>query len=465
MELREYQKRIANWLATRRHACMSVGMGLGKTAAVLHYLDWRLKGWPHLRILIVAPKRVAEEVWCQEADKWQLWQLRANMSLIAGTAKRKQERAADKAPVHVVGRDNLQWLLNNYPDYRYIDILVMDELTSFKSWRATRSKAARSITAQQKIGMTGTFAPNGLIDVYPQLAACGVTSADDGDYYAWRGRWFVDVNKGRKGMFPNWQLRKGVDPAEVLRDFEEDIITITTEEYLQVPAMTEEVVSLELSKNERAAYDGMSTALHFSLPDDWDGDFAVGEGARFAKLHQLVCGFVYDEDGHSLRVSDKDSGTARSVKIEWAVELCRQAAEEGEQVLLYYIHREAAAWFGERAQAAGLVIRSVKAGGDWLTQWNEHRLDVLVANPASCGHGLNLQYGGRIIVWLELTYNYELWAQANARLHRTGQQYPVIVYYTIAADTVDTAMMAALKRKEKENKKIERMTRKNYQEK
>lgn len=461
MELREYQKKIANWLAVHRHACMSVGMGLGKTAAVLHYLDWRLRGWPHLRVLIVAPKRVAETVWCQEADKWQLWQLRANMSLIAGTPKRRDERATDKAPVHVIGRDNLQWLLANYPEYNEVDILVMDELTSFKSWKATRSKAARSVKAQQRIGMTGTFAPNGMIDVYPQLAACGVTSSDDGDYYAWRGRWFIDVNKGRKGMFPNWQLRKGVDPADVLRDYEKDIITMTTEDYLQVPPLTEEVVKLELSEKERAAYDGMSTALHFSLPDDWDGEFAVGEGARFAKLHQLVCGFVYDEDGQPLRVTDKDPDEARSTKVEWAVELCRQAAAEGEQVLLYYSHREAAAWFGERAQAAGLVIKSVKAGGDWLGEWNAHRLDVLVANPASCGHGLNLQYGGRIIMWLELTYNYELWAQANARLHRTGQQFPVIVYYPIAADTVDGAMMGVLRKKNKENKKIERFTKKN----
>ena len=450
MELRPYQKRIANWLCNHAHACLSVGMGLGKTASVLHFLDYTRRLYPLATTLIVAPKRVAETVWMQEAEKWELWPLRANMLLV--TAKNKQD-ADSNAPVKIVSRDNVGLFAG-----KHFDILVMDELTSFKNLKSQRTKAVLSIDADRRIGLTGTFAPNGLLDTYAQLAACGIASPDDGDYYAWRGRWFVNVNQGRAVAFPSWKPRHGTTAETALAPYLQDIITLTTEDYLQLPKMQTRTVEVDLTKEERKAYDELIATLHFSLPDGLD-DFTVSEKARFAKVQTLCSGFVYDRDGDW-----SDDGVVRikggGAKIAEAVEFCCRAAGEGESVLLFYNYRETALWLGEELKKAGLRFASVKGSNlDWLSKWNAGELDVLVANPASAGHGLNLQQGGHIVLWLELTYNYEYYAQANARLHRTGQTQPVQVWHFVAKDTVDNGVLRLLQNKDKTNKRVEAATK------
>ena len=316
MELRPYQKRIANWLCQHPHACLSVGMGLGKTAAVLHFLDYTRRLYPAATALIVAPKRVAETVWMQEAEKWELWPLRANMLLV--TSKNKQDADSD-APVKVVSRDNVGLFAN-----KHFDILVMDELTSFKNLKSQRTNAVLSVNADRRIGLTGTFAPNGLLDTYAQLAACGIASPADGDYYAWRGRWFVNVNQGRAVAFPSWKPRHGTTAETALAPWLGDIITLTTEDYLQLPPMQTNTVEVELSKAERKAYDDLIATLHFELPGGLD-DFTVSEKARFAKIQTLCSGFVYDRDGDY-----SEDGVVRikggGAKIAVAVEFCRRAA-------------------------------------------------------------------------------------------------------------------------------------------
>ena len=453
MQLRPYQVRIANWLCDHPHACLSVDMGLGKTAATLHFIDHTLQLYPSATFLIVAPKRVAETVWMQEAEKWELWRVARNMVLVAGNAKKKADAAASTAQIKIVSRDNLKYFEN-----QSFDVLVIDELTSFKNMKSERTKLVRSIHATRKIGLTGTFAPNGLLDVYAQLAAIDIAPNDDKEYFAWRGRWFIDINAHTPLNFPRWVPRGGVTEAQVLGDWERDIITLTTEDYLQLPPIQYQTVEVTLTESERRAYDEIVATLHFELPNGLD-DFTVDEKARFAKIQTLCSGFVYDNEkeyseGGVVRIEGGGS------KIQAAVEFCRHAAAEGESVLLFYQYRETAVWFGEEAQKAGLRIASVKGSSyDWLTQWNTGNLDVLVANPASAGHGLNLQQGGHIILWLELTYNYEYYAQANARLHRTGQLKPVQVWTLEAKDTVDGNVRRLLANKDKTNKRIESITK------
>ena len=450
MELRPYQKRIANWICSHPHACLSVGMGLGKTAAVLHFVDYALKLHPDATALIVAPKRVAETVWMQEAEKWGLERVRSRMILV--TAKNK---AAAEGPeqVKIVSRDNVALFAG-----KHFDILILDELTSFKNMKSQRTKAVLAIEAGRRIGLTGTFAPNGLLDTYAQLAACGIAPADEHDFYAWRGRWFVNVNQGRPVAFPDWRPRYGTTPETALAPWLGDIITLTTDDYLQLPSIQTQTISVDLSRQERKAYDDLVATLHFALPDSLD-DFAVSEKARFAKIQTLCSGFVYDRDGDY-----SEDGVVRikggGAKIAEAVEFCCRAAGEGESVLLFYNYRETALWLGEELTKAGLRFASVK-GSDlgWLARWNAGELDVLVANPASAGHGLNLQAGGHIVLWLELTYNYEYYAQANARLHRTGQQYPAQVWHLVAKDTVDDGVLRLLQNKDKTNKRVEAATK------
>lgn len=451
LQLREYQKRIARFLPDHPHACLSVGMGLGKTAAVLTFLEYTLRLYPAARILIVAPKRVAETVWMQEAEKWNMWGLRANMMLVAGTKAQKERYASPeyKCPVKIVSRDNVALFKN-----ASFDILIIDELTSFKSWKAQRTKAVMSIKADRKIGMTGTFAPNGLLDIYPQLACLDMAGKTDGDYYSWVGRWFENVMAGSGQPFKKYVLRRGVQPREVVKGWIPDIITLTTAEYLKLPPMIENNMDVELSEGEITAYDDLNAVLHFELPDSLD-DFSVDAKAKFAKLQTLASGFVYNtETGEAIRI--KGGGT----KIRQAVEFCKECAEAGESVLLFYQYRESAVWFGELAKDEGLRIAS-PSSKDWLKKWNEGELDVLVCNPASAGHGLNLQKGGHIVLWMELTYNYEHFAQANARLHRTGQEKRVSVYYMAAKGTMDGRVLRALKNKGKVNREVEEVTKNN----
>lgn len=455
MQLRPYQKRIAHFLVDHPRACLSVGMGLGKTASVLAFLDYTLRLYPRARVLIVAPKRVAETVWLQEAEKWELWNLRSCMCLVAGTKKQKEEMASPDyiMQVKVVSRDNVSL----FSDQRF-DILIIDELTSFKSWKAARTKAVMGIDADRKIGMTGTFAPNGIIDIYPQLACLDMAGKTDRDYYSWIGGNFENIMAGSGQPFKKYVLRKGVTPQEVVRPWVKDIITLTTDDYLQLPPIVENTISVELAKNERKAYDDTVAALHFKLPDTLD--FTVDEKAKFAKVQTLCSGFVYDTDGQAVDAGEairvKDGGS----KVRTAVEFCVECAEAGEPVLLFYNYRETAVWFGELAKEAGLRIASVRGNSlDWLKRWNAVELDVLVANPASAGHGLNLQHGGHVVLWMEMTYNYEHFAQANARLHRMGQQRRVSVNYIVAKDTVDGRVLGALRNKGKVNKEIEEVTK------
>lgn len=450
MELRPYQRRIANWLCQHPRACLSVGMGLGKTAAVLHFLEHTRRMYPAFTALIVAPKRVIETVWMQEAEKWELWPLRANMELV--TAKNREAANGD-APIKLVSRDNIGLF-----EGREFDILVIDELTTFKNMKSQRTKAVLSIKATRRIGLTGTFAPNGLLDTYAQLAALNIASPAEGDFYAWRGRWFTNIMQGTAAPFPKWVLRAGVTAETALSPWLGDIITLTTEDYLQLPPMQTHTVEVELTKAERKAYDDLVATLHFELPDGLE-DFTVSEKARFAKVQTLCSGFVYDRDGDY-----SEDGVVRikggGAKIAEAVEFCCRAAGEGESVLLFYNYRETALWLGEALTKAGLRFASVKGSNlDWLAKWNAGELDVLVANPASAGHGLNLQAGGHIVLWLELTYNYEYYAQANARLHRTGQTQPVQVWHLVAKDTVDEGVLRLLQNKDNTNKLVEAATK------
>lgn len=437
-------------LCKHPNVCLSVGMGLGKTAAVLHFLDYTRRLYPNATTLIVAPKRVAETVWMQEAEKWELWKLLANMQLV--TAKNKQD-AQSSAPIHIVSRDNVKL----FEDMTF-DILVIDELTSFKNMKSQRTKSIMKIYADRRIGLTGTFAPNGMLDVYAQLASLGIASMDERDFYAWRGRWFVNVNQGRAVAFPKWVPRLGSTPEAMIAEYADNILTLTTDDYLQLPKMMEEMMAVELGKEERKAYDELVATLHFELPDHPE-DFTIDEKARFAKIQTLCSGFVYDNEKEIspegvLRINGGGS------KIAAAVEFCRTAAAEGESVLLFYQYRETAIWLGEELKKAGLRFASVKGSSNqWLIDWNNGDIDVLVANPASAGHGLNLQHGGHIVFWLELTYNYEYFAQANARLHRTGQTKPVQVYYLVAKDTVDEGVLLALRKKDKTNKRVEAATK------
>lgn len=440
MRLHEYQNRIVAFLHQTPKAILSVDMGLGKTAATLTYVaQARPKD-----LLIVAPKRVAESVWLQEAEKWGYDDVASKMVIVKGTPKQRAKALADhEHPYKIISRDNLKDVYG----WR-TDLLIIDELTSFKSVQSKRTQAAMSIRAARKIGLTGTFLANGAIDIYGQCAAVDLRFGGGLNFYAWRAMYFHDAVAGAGLQFQKWVLNKDVTIERLLRDVQGCIFTLTAADYLEIPDVQHQWHRIELAQETRKAYDDLNAFLGFNLGDC---TLTFDEGAKFAKLQTLCNGFVYDENGCAVRGKD-------SAKLQAVADFVAECAENGENVLLFYAYREEAVWLSEMLTRRGITFESVKKAG-FVERWNAGKTQCLFAHPASAGHGLNLQKGGRVIVWSSLTYNYELYAQANARLARQGQTRNVQIHYFMAENTCEWQMWHALQKKDKEQNKFLKLTK------
>lgn len=442
MKLHEYQERIVNHIAANERCILSVDMGLGKTAACLAYIE----RYKPASVLIIAPKRVAETTWLQEAQKWQ-FSCAARMIICAGTkAKRAKALQDTSKPYKIISRDNIGDLARSAS----FDLLIIDELTTFKNVQAARTKAVMEIIARRRVGLTGTFLANGAIDIYGQVAAVGMTElfCNGLNFYAWRAMNFRDALQGSGLQFQKWKLNSNMSVEKLLAPIKSKIFTLTASDYLNIPAVQSMWHKIELAPETRAAYNDLQAFLGFSLGGD---NLTVEEGAAFAKLQTLCNGFIYTQDGAAIRGKE-------SSKLEAVADFCERCKNEGEKVLLFYAYREEAIWLGELLAKRHIAFESVKKAG-FMERWNAGETDVLFAHPASAGHGLNLQHGGRVVVWSSLTYNYELWAQANARLARQGQKRNVLINYFMAEDTCESEVWHALQRKHKEQNEFLNITK------
>lgn len=428
MQLHNYQKKIVQFCKTHKNGILSVDMGLGKTASILHYIDY-------LRpesLLIVAPKRVAETTWLQEAQKWELFPIAEKMIIVSGTPKKRADALADSMhPYKIISRDNLKDVQNSK-----FDLLILDELTSFKNPLSKRTKYVCSVEAWQKIGLTGTFLANGAIDIFGQCVSVDIDLCG-GNFYAWRAMYFRDALAGSGLQFQKWKLRCPL--WQLLQPFQDKIFTLSAEDYLSIPPVTEHYHNVKLSEEQMKQYQELDAFLGFAVGDDV---VSVKEGAKFAKLQTLCNAFVYDEGGVAKRTADPD-------KLRAVAEFCRQAVAENEHILLFYAFREEAKWLSEMLDELSITWTTPKVKG-FFEKWNSGDVDVLMAHPASAGHGLNLQYGGRLVVWSSCTYNYELFAQANARLARQGQSKAVQIHYFVADKTCEVRVQKALSKKAEE---------------
>ena len=446
MNLHNYQRRAVAWLGEHRRAILAIEMGLGKTASVLHYLD----AAGVTDAVIVAPKRVAETVWRQEAEKWGL-AIADRMTIVIGTkAKRLKAWGDTERRVKVVGRDNLGDLVGRPLT---VEVLVLDELTSFKSLTSKRSKYLANIMAERFIGLTGTFLANGAIDIFGQAQAVGLSGRLGSNFWAWRALNFRDCMKGSGLQWEKWVPTKPL--AEILAPLKDDIFTLVAADYLDLPPVTEHEHAVELSQSERDAYDSAEAFM----AADMGGGLIVGlkEGQIFVKLQTLCNGFLYkDRDGEPGKL--EAIATAQHSKFDEVADFCASAYGEGEQVLLFYAYRYEEETLRAMLKARGVACCNVK-DRDALERWHRREAGVMLAHPASAGHGLNLQHEGRIIVWSSVTYNFEHFAQANARLARQGQTLPVEIHYFTAKNTIEEAQRRALSKKAREQGTFEQLTK------
>lgn len=432
----DFQQTAMQWIKDHRRCALFLDMGLGKSVITLTALKDLMDDCEIGRVLVVAPKKVAETTWSTEAEKWDhLKGLR--VVKVLGTEKQRNAALEEKADVYVTGRDNFVWLVGRYSGLLPFDVLVIDELTSFKSPKSERFKAMRIAVPciERVIGLTGTPSPNGLIDLWAQMYCLDMGQRLGRSVTKYRDTYF-DIHKWNN-IVVRCTVKKGCD--KIIRDKISDIcLSMQAKDYLQLPRLITHVVRMPLSAQTMEKYRQFEKDKVMEFMEGHGQEpvnlLASSAAGLMNKLSQFANGAVYDENRDVHEVHDE--------KLDRLAEIIEAA--NGQSVLVFYQYRHDIGRIIKRLKGYTVVIYD---GPQHLRAWNKGEIDVLLAHPASTAYGLNMQDGGHYIVWFGLGWNLELYQQANARLHRQGQQHPVTVYKLICADTVEERANAALSNK------------------
>ena len=425
----DYQKRAIEKTIRTPRVGLLLTMGLGKTVITLTAI-WKLMyEWFEIsRVLVIAPKRVAEDTWSREHAKWD--HLRGlRISKVLGTAQQRRAALQAEADVYVIGRDNVVWLTEELKSWPF-DMVVIDELSSFKNPQAKRFRALKKVIPRAKrvVGLTGTPSPNGLMDLWAEIYLLDRGERLGRTLGAYREEFFRPGARNGYVVY-KWLPRAGAE-KEIEKRISDICVSMTASDYLQLPERIDNVIPVRLSPSEMMAYRQMEAEQLLPLEDA--EVVALSAAAVMGKLLQIANGCVYTAEGTTVRIHE--------AKLETLEEIIDTTDEP---VLVFYSFRHDLDAIMERFRDA----RTLEGPQD-IADWNEGRIRILLAHPASVGYGLNLQDGGHVIVWYGLTWSLELYQQANARLYRQGQEKPVIIHHLVAEGTVDEQVMKALKAKD-----------------
>ena len=431
-DLHPYQRYAVDFIERHRFCGLFLDMGLGKTVSTLTAVKRMIYSFEVSKVLVIAPKRVAETTWTTEADKWE--HLRClKLSKVIGTEKERAEALGADADVYVINRENVCWLVRYLNGRMSFDMLVIDELSSFKSHTAQRFKALKSVRYQfsRIIGLTGTPAPNGYMDLWAELYLLDGGERLGKYITRYREEYFhplisVGAVVYRYGL-------NAMSDIVISKKISDICVSMKAGDYLQLPKRIDNTINVILTKDEKRQYDRFEREEILKI--NGETITAANAAAVTNKLLQYANGAVYD--------GTKNVHTIHDAKIEALEELVE--ATSGDPVLVFYSYRHDAARIMERLKKYDPVMLE---GEKDISDWNEGKTKVLITHPASAGHGLNLQAGGHIIVWFGVTWSLELYQQANARLHRQGQTKPVMIYHLITKGTMDERVMKAIANKE-----------------
>ena len=412
--------------------------GLGKTVITLTAINaLKYYRWQISKALVVAPKTVAEATWSKEAAKWDhLEHLR--VSTVLGPAAKRIRALSTPADVYVINRENFEWLVDYYQQAWPFDMLVFDESTSFKNPRSKRFKAARRIRrfSSRAVILTGTPSSKGLIDLWAQVYLLDGGQRLGPTLSAYRERYFDPDQRSRTQIF-SYKPKDGAEPA-VLSAISDLCISMSAEDYLQLPDYIQHEVPVALDAKAKKAYDRFERDLLLEV--DEDTITAGTAGVLVGKLLQFCGGAVYGTEGQTVRVHD--------CKLEAYVELLEQLGDE--HCLTFYGYQHERDRILERLDKLNrtrrekLRVRVYQSAED-ADAWNAGEVDVLLVHPASCAYGLNLQKGGRHVVWYGLNWSFELNDQGNCRLYRQGSPYEkVYVHYLVVQGCEDEDVMATV---------------------
>lgn len=411
-------------------------MGLGKTVITLTALH-SLKYYRFCirKALIIAPKKVAENTWTKERDKWNhLKDLR--ISVVLGSAKERLAALDAPADIYITNRENTKWLVDLYKHDWPFDVVVLDESSSFKNHQSQRFKALKAIRPRisRLIELTGTPSPKGLIDLWAQIYLLDGGKRLGRTISVYREIFFLPDKRNQTTIF-SYKPREGAEDA-IYKALSDICISMKAEDYLELPECIYDDIPVTLDKKAQKAYEQLEKDMLLEVDED-ELVTANTAASLTGKLLQLCNGAVYDEDGAVVPIHD--------CKIEALLETIEQL--NGQHAIIYYHFQHDRDRILSALEKSGLSVRVYKDARE-ENDWNAGKIDILLAQPSSCGYGLNLQDGGHHIIWFGLTWNLEEYQQANKRLHRQGQQFPVIIHRLITQHGTDEDVVHSLESKD-----------------
>lgn len=426
-----YQQAGIEAIRDRPSVALWMEMGLGKTVVTLTAIDQLIYDCCEIRkALVVAPKKVAEATWQDEAAKWEHLQ-RLRISTVLGTADQRRGALAAPADVYIINRENIPWLVSELGRSWDFDMVVLDEASSFKNHAAQRFKALKAVRSRisKVVELTGTPAPNNLLDLWAQIWLL-----DQGQRL---GRYITHYR--RAYFYPteySWLPKDGAGEA-IQRQISDLVLSFKAADHLTLPQKLVEDIPVVLDTKARTAYKKLEKT--YLLEVDGEAITAQQAAALTGKLLQLCNGSLYDEDGNV--------HTVHTCKLDAFDELVD--ALDGQSALVFYNFRFDEEQLAQRLKARHSALRfAVLRSGQDAADWNAGKLDILLAQPASCAYGLNLQQGGHHLIWYSLPWSLELYAQGEARLYRQGQQQSVIVHRLLVKGGADELVAKALTRKD-----------------
>ncbi|WP_342535719.1 DEAD/DEAH box helicase [Lysinibacillus sp. FSL K6-1151] len=432
-----YQKVAIEKIIENPAYALLLDMGLGKTVSTLTAVDELKNDYFDVeKVLVIAPKRVAEDTWSREVAKWE--HLRhLKISKVLGTEQQRRKALQKQADIYVINRENVEWLVSYYENGKTwpFDMIVIDELSSFKNPSSKRFRALRKVRTRTKrvVGLTGTPAPNSLIDLWSQIYLIDMGERLEKTFTKYKSKYF----KQDPYRVYHIELQEGAE-QQIYSKIDDICLSMKAKDYLKdlhEPVMN--IVELKLSPKERELYDKLEkdSLLEFS-----DGDIVATTAAVLSnKLLQLSSGAAYnDKDGVQI---------IHSVKLDALEEIVE--ASQGKPILVFYNYKHDV----ERIKKKFKQARELEDSST-IEKWNNGEIEILLAHPASAGHGLNMQDGGHTIVWYGLNWSLELYMQANARLHRQGQKETVVVHHLVLKDSIDERVMSVLQGKEQQQEAL-----------
>ena len=427
----EYQTYATNFILEHPVAAVLLEMGLGKSVITLTAIyELMLNRFEVQKVLVIAPLRVARDTWPAEIEKWEHLE---GLTYSVAIGMEAERLAALRCPAHLylINRENVDWLITKSGVPFDFDMVVIDELSSFKSHTAKRFKSLLKVrpTVKRMVGLTGTPSSNGLMDLWAEFRVLDMGQRLGRYITHYRNNFFVPDKRNQQMIF-SYKPRPGAEDA-IYRLISDITISMKSADFLKMPECIINEVPVALSEKEWSVYQALKEDMVVDLKDE-EID-AVNAAALSGKLLQMANGAVYNEEKKVIHIHDR--------KLDALEDLIEGA--NGKPVLVAY-------WYNHDLQRIKnrFSVREIKTSQD-IKDWNNGEIPVAVIHPASAGHGLNIQFGGSTIIWFGLTWSLELYQQTNARLWRQGQQSTVVIHHIITKDTIDEDVMKALRKKEK----------------